>query len=206
MVKLKVEVMKKVKILAILFTIFLIGCFASARHSKPLRSDPEGFGDVKWGTEIAMLKNMEKVEQDKSSIPDLVWYTRKGDTLAMGKAKLKNVFYSFWMGKFDSVWIDFEDDENFETLKKELFERFGKVRGSEAPMEKTQRGARGEPSAMNRIEGFYTWWGRNTEVLLSYSRDRHKGTLTINSTMISEERRAYEKQKEKEQRLKERGF
>jgi hypothetical protein len=72
MVKLKVEAMKKVKILTILFTIFLIGCFASARHSKPLRSDPDGFMDIKWGTEIAMLKNMEKVEQDKSSIPDLV--------------------------------------------------------------------------------------------------------------------------------------
>jgi hypothetical protein len=206
MVKLKVEAMKKVKILTILFTIFLIGCFASAQHSKPLRSDPDGFKDIKWGTEIALLKNMEKVEQDKSSIPDLVWYTRKGDTLAIGKANLKTVFYSFWMGKFDSVWIDFEDDENFETLKKELFERFGKVRGAEAPMEKTQREARGEPSAMNRIEGFYAWWGRNTEVLFSYSRNRHKGTLTINSTIISEERRAYEKEKEKEQRLKERGF
>jgi hypothetical protein len=197
---------QKVEILAMLFTIFLIGCFASAHHSKPLRSDPDGFRDIKWGTEIAQLKDMEKVEQDKSSIPGLVWYTRKGDTLAMGKAKLRSVFYSFWMGKFDSVWIDFEDDENFETLKKELFERFGKVRGSEVPMEKTQRGARGAPSVMNGLEGFYAWWGRNTEVLLSYSRERHKGTLTINSTMISEERRAYEKQKEKEQRLKERGY
>jgi hypothetical protein len=200
------DLKQKVKVLAILFTVFLIGCFASAQHSKPSRSDPDGFRDIKWGTEIAMLKNMEKVKQDKSSIPDLVWYTKKGDTLAIGKAKLKTVFYSFWMGKFDSVWIDFEDDENFETLKKELFERFGKARAPEAPMEKTQRGARGEPSAMNRIEGFYAWWGRNTEVVLSYSRERHKGTLTMNSTMISEERRAYREQKETEQRLKERGF
>jgi hypothetical protein len=205
MVKLKVEGIKKVKILAILFAIFLIGCVASARHSKPLRSDPDGFGDIKWGTEIAMLKNMEKVEQDKSSIPDLVWYTRKGDTLAMGKAKLKNVFYSFWMGKFDSVWIDFEDDENFETLKKELFEQSGKVLESEELMKKTYERAWRGPSTIERADFFYGWWGKNTEMSLSYSKDRHMGTLYINSRIISEERRTYEKQKEKEKRLKERG-
>ena len=73
-------------------------------------------------------------------------------------------------------------------------------------MKKTPREARTEPSATKRAEGFYAWWGKKTEIVLSYSKDRHKGTLTINSTMISEERRAYEKEKEKEQRLKERGF
>jgi hypothetical protein len=206
MVKLKVGAIMRIKILTILFTIFLIGCFASSRPSKPLRSDPDGFRGIKWGTEISTLNDMEKVEKDQSSNSDLVWYTRKGDTLAIGQAKLENIFYSFWMGKFDSVWIDFEGDENFEVLKKESLERFGKVRGSEEPVEKTQRGARREPSAIKRPEGFYAWWGRNTEMVLSYSKDRHKGTLTINSTMISEERRAYEKQKEKEQKLKEMGL
>jgi hypothetical protein len=73
-------------------------------------------------------------------------------------------------------------------------------------MKKTQGGAKTEPSAIKREEGFCAWWGRNTEIVLSYSKDRHKGTLTINSTMISEERRAYEKQKEKEQKLKEIGL
>ena len=194
----------RIKILAILFTIFLIGCFASLRPSMP-PPDPDGFRGIKWGTEISTLKDMEEVEQDKSSGKDLVWCRRKGDTLAIGKAKLENIFYSFWMGEFESVWIDFEGDENFEALKKELLERFGEVRGSEEPMKKTQGGARTEPSTTKREEGFYAWWGRNTEVVLSYSKDRQKGTLTITSTMISEERRDFEKQKEKEQRLKERG-
>jgi hypothetical protein len=35
---------------------------------------------------------------------------------------------------------------------------------------------------------------------LSFSRDLHKGTLTINSIRIREERKDYEKQKEKEVR------
>ena len=199
MVKLKVEAMKKVKILAILFTIFLIGCFASARSSKP-RSNPDGFRGIKWGTEISTLKDLEKVEQDKSSDGDLVWYTRKGDTLAIGEAKLENIFYSFWMGNFEGVWIDFKGGENFEALKKALFEQFGKPLESEGSMEKMGKGAGRERSLTEGAGTFYAWWGKNTEVWLLYSKDRHKGTLTINSRMISEERRAYEKEKEKEKR------
>ena len=188
--------MKKDKVLAVVFSIFLIGCFASARPSKP-RLDPDGFRDIKWGTEISTLKDMEKAEQDKSSNPALVWYTRKGDTLAIGKANLENIFYSFWMGNFESVWIDFKGDENFETLKKELFEQFGKVLESEELMKKMDRRAGREPSTIKHGGEFYAWWRKNTEMTLSYSKDRHKGTLTINSKRMGEERRAYEKRKGK---------
>jgi len=203
MVKLKVEAMKKAKVLAIVFSIFLIGCFASTRSSKS-PSEPDGFRDIKWGTEITTLKGIEKADQDKSSEGDLVWYTRKGDTLAIGKAKLENISYSFWMGNFESVWIDFEGDENFETLKKELFERFGKVLESEELMKKMDKRVGEEPSTIGHAEQFYAWWGKKTEMTLSYSKGRHKGILYINSKMISEERRAYKKEKEKEKRLKER--
>jgi hypothetical protein len=184
------------RILTIVFTVFLISCFASTQPTKP-RSEPDGFRGIKWGTEISTLKDMEKVEQNKSSKSDLVWYTRKGDTLAIGKAKAKNIFYSFWMGSFESVWIDFEGDENFESFKKELFERFGEVFESDGVMKETHRGARREPSPIKGVEGFYAWWGRNTELLLSYSKDRHKGNLSINSRKVREERRAYEEEKEK---------
>jgi len=203
MLKLKVGTMKKAKVLAIVFSIFLIGCFASTRSSKS-PSEPDGFRSIKWGAEITTLKDMEKADQDKSSKSDLVWYTRKGDTLAIGKAKLENISYSFWMGNFESVWIDFEGDENFETLKKELFERFGKVLESEELMKKMDKRVGEEPSTIGHAEQFYAWWGKKTEMTLSYSKGRHKGILYINSKMISEERRAYEKQKEKEKRLKER--
>src|SRR4030042_2758970 len=203
MLKLKVAAMKKAEILAIVFSIFLIGCFASTRSSKS-PSEPDGFRSIKWGSEISTLKDMEKMKEDNSSKSDLVWYTRKGDTLAIGKAKLGNISYSFWMGNFESVWIDFEGDENFETLKKELFERFGNVLESEELMKKMDKRVGEEPSTIGYAEQFYAWWGKKTEMTLSYSKDRHKGILYINSRMISEGRRAYEKQKEKEKRLKER--
>jgi hypothetical protein len=201
----KAVAMKKVKVLAIAFSIFLTGCAGSTRHAK-LRLEPDGFRDIKWGTEISALGDMEKVEQNKSVNSDLAWYVRKGDTLAIGKAKLENIFYSFWMGNFESVWIDFKGDENFETLKKELFERFGKARESEGSMEKMGKGARRERLPTERARAFYAWWGEMTEIFLSYSQDRHKGTLTMNSRKIREERREYEKEKEKENRIKERGF
>ncbi len=205
MERLKVGAMKKVKVFTIAFSIFLMGCAGSTRHAKP-HAEPDGFGGVRWGTEISALGDMEKVEQDKSSNSDLAWYIRKGDTLAIGRAKFENIFYSFWMGSFESVWIDFKGDENFETLKKELFERFGKALESEELMKKMDREASRELLTIGHGEESYAWWGKKTEMLLSYSRDRHKGTLSINSRTIREERKSYEKQKEKEKKLKERGF
>jgi hypothetical protein len=196
MVKLKAEAMKKVKILAILFTLFLIGCFASARSSKP-RLDPDGFRGIKWGTEISTLKDLEKVKQDKSSDSDLVWYIRKEDTLAIGEAKLENIFYSFWLGNFESVWIDFKGEDNFEAIKKELVEQFGKPLSSEGIMKKMGERTGRELSPTERAGIFYAWWGKNTEMWLSFSEDLHKGTLTINSVRIREERKDYKKQKKK---------
>jgi hypothetical protein len=192
----KAGVTEKAKILAVVCSIFLAGCFASTRSSK-LRADLDGFRDIKWGTEISTLKDMEKVESDRASRPDLVWYTRKGDLLTIGRAKLESIYYSFWMGAFEGVWIGFEGDENFEALKKELFERFGKVLESEELIQKMEGEAGREPSTIKHAEEFYAWWGKNMEMTLSYSKSRRQGTLLINSKKISEERRAYEKQKRK---------
>jgi len=197
--------MGKVKVLAIGFSIFLIACAGSSKHAKP-GSEPDGFRGIRWGTEISALGDMEKVEQDQSSNSDLAWYRRKGDTLTIGNAKLETIFYSFWMGNFESVWIDFKGDENFESLKKELFERFGKALETEELIRKMDRWGSKESTMGGHGDEFYAWWGKNAEMSLSYSKDRHKGALSIHSRAIREERKAYERQKEKEKRSKERGF
>jgi hypothetical protein len=64
-------------------------------------------------------------------------------------------------------------------------------------MKKMDGEAGREPATIRHAEEFYAWWGKNTEMTLSYSRDRHKGALNLNSKRMSEERRAYEKQKGK---------
>jgi hypothetical protein len=104
------------------------------------------------------------------------------------------------MGKLESVWIDFRGDENFETLKKELFERFGKVLEAEELLRKTDKDGWRERSTTKQAGEFYGWWGNVTEMALSYSKDRHKGTLCVNSRMMREERRAYGKERDKEKR------
>jgi hypothetical protein len=195
---------RKVKILSILFSLFLMGCAVPIRSSKP-HPEQTGFRGIKWGTEISALTGMEKVEEEKSPSSDLVWYAKRGDTLAIGKAKLRNIFYAFWLGNFESVWIDFEGDDNFETLKRELFQQYGKVLESAEIMENMKKKTRTEPLRIEQRGEFYAWEGKETEMSLSYSKDRHVGTLSMNSRKISEERRGYEKQKEKEERLKGKG-
>ena len=196
--------MRKLKVFTIGFCILLIGCAGSNGYNKS-HPEPDGFRGIKWGAEISTLKDMERVAQGKSSDADVAWYTRKGDTLDIGRAKLEKIFYSFWMGNFESVWIDFKGDENFEALKKELFDRYGKAIESEELVKRTEKRGEREPSTRAHAEQFYAWWGKNADMSLSYSKDRHSGTLYINSKMMTEERRTYEKQKEKEKRLKEEG-
>jgi hypothetical protein len=175
---------RKLKIIGIVFSLFLISCSAPVRPSNPY-PEQTGFRGIMWGTEVSSLADMEKVEEEKSSGSDLVWYTKKEDPLTIGKAKLKGIFYGFWMGTLESVWVDFEGDENLEALKNELFAQFGKVPESVKP--------------------FYAWGDRETEMTLSYSRDRQRGTLSIISRRVSGERRGYRKQKEIEERLRKRG-
>lgn len=197
--------MKKVNILIILFTLFLIGCHGFIRSSKP-RLEPNGFRDIKWGTEISTLKGMEKVEQGKSSHSGTVWYERKGDELAMGKGKFENIFYSFWMGNFESVWIDIKGKKNFEAVKEELFKQFGKSLELDERMKNVDNIEGREQPATHHDGELYSWWGKNADMLLIYSKEDDKGTLTISSRKVSEERSAYEEQREKEERLKGRGF
>ena len=190
--------MNKVGILSIVFAIILIGCSVPVRSSK-LHPDPEGFKDMKWGTDIATLKDMEKVDLDSPSNKDIAWYKRKGEILAIGKAKIESTFYSFWMGSFESVWIDFEGDDNFGALRKELFEVYGKV--PESGELKDNRGRQ-----IEQTDQIYTWEGENTEVFLFYSKIRHKGNLNLNSKKISEDRRVYETERKREETLKEKGL
>ena len=189
--------MRKVWILSILFTLVLIGCSGSVQSLKS-HPDPDGFKNIRWGTDISTITDMEKVKLDNPSNKNVVWYARKGEILTLGKAEIESIFYSFWMGSFEGVWIDFEGGENLEALKKELFKAYGKVPDSGELKDK--RGMQ-----IEQADEFYSWKGENTEVFLFYSKIRHKGNLTLNSRKIGEERRAYEKEKKKEERLKDKG-
>src|SRR3990170_3555444 len=63
--------------------------------------EPDGFRDIKWGTDIETLKDMKfKGDYESSKI-----YTRENDRLRVGVAEVDSVEYFFWKGKFHEVDI-----------------------------------------------------------------------------------------------------
>ena len=176
------KAMKKIKIstLASLFCILLIYGFALAQKEPDLNnfkpgSEPDGFRDIKWGTDISTLKDMILKEEDPNGL--LKIYRRKGDILEIGAAKLKSIGYCFWQGKLIEVLIQTEDFSG-ENLKNACFEKFG-------------QGAK-----MSRHPEDYRWDGKMALIVLSISAN--KGVLLIQSQEIARQQEVYERQKAKE--------
>lgn len=88
-------------------------------------SKPDGFRDIKWGTDISTLQGMKRffrqVEYEGIKI-----YTKKDEILFIGRAKPKRIEYGFWKGKFCSLLIRIEGYENWLALKETVFEKFGR--------------------------------------------------------------------------------
>jgi len=152
-------------------------------------SEPNGFRDIKWGTNVSSTKGMEFLRRDwgfNLPVPegmkaDAV-YRRKSDLLVIGKAKLRKIEYFFWGGQFYRVSIDFIGDENWINLRHELFELFGEM----------------------PIGDFtYGWMGQITGIVLSYEKAKRTGWVMMVSQQLNEQRQLYLKEWGKEKRLRE---
>jgi hypothetical protein len=151
---------------------FVVGIFGCAQKStsgfKP-NTEPDGFAGIKWGTEFSEVKS-EMVESRSISDPaepDVkikIYYTQKADNLKMGEAQLDKIEYVFWRGKFAEVRINATGPEDFNHLKKFLFEKYGTV---------------------NKSRGAYFWDGSVTQIALRYEEPTKPSLLTIASTKIA---------------------
>jgi hypothetical protein len=83
----------------------------------------------------------------------------------MGEAQLDKIEYAFWKGKFSEVQITATGPENFNHLKKFLFEKYGTVEKS--------------------TQGLYSWNGPVTRIALRYDESAKTSLLTISSTTIT---------------------
>ena len=104
----------------------------------------------------------------KKGEPDVkikIFYTRKGDNLKMGEAQIDKIEYGFWKGKFAEGYITSTGSENFNQLKKFLFEKYGTVDKS--------------------AQGLYSWNGPVTRIALRYDEPTKTSLLTISSTTIT---------------------
>jgi hypothetical protein len=151
------------------FVMGIFGCTQkSATGFKP-NSEPNGFAGIKWGTEFSETKS-DMVELGSTSDPAepnvkiKIFYTKKGDDLKMGEAQLDKMEYVFWRGKFAEVRINATGPENFDRLKKFLFEKYGTV---------------------NKFQGAYSWEGSITRIALRYDEPTKPCLLTIASTQLA---------------------
>jgi hypothetical protein len=152
---------------------FVVGVFSCTQKStspfKP-NSEPEGFAGIKWSTEFPevksdMVESRSIVNPTEPDVKIKIYYTKKGDNLKMGEAQLDKIEYAFWKGKFSEVQITAAELENFNHLKKFLFEKYGTVDKS--------------------TQGLYSWNGPVTRIALRYDEPTKTSSLTISSTTIT---------------------
>jgi hypothetical protein len=155
-------------ILAFMMGIF--GCIQKSTSGFKPNSEPDGFAGIKWEAEFSEVKSdmMESRNISEPTTPDVkikIYYTKKGDNLKMGEAQIDKIEYGFWKGKFGEVQITATGPENFNQLKKFLFEKYGTVDKS--------------------TQGLYSWNGPVTRIALRYDEPTKTSLLTISSTTIT---------------------
>ena len=156
----------------IILLSFLVGIFGCGQKStsgfKP-NSEPDGFAGIKWNTpfeevksEMAEVRNISDPAEPNVKIK--IYYIKKGDPLRLGEAQPDKIEYVFWRGKFAEARITATGQENFDRLKKFLFENYGTV---------------------SKSQGAYFWDGSVTQIFLKYDEPAKPLLLTITSTSIA---------------------
>jgi len=144
--------------------------FAELNNYKP-ESEPDGFRDIKWGTDISTLPSMVydgrfNVDYKGGNICKLDCYRRKEDKLQIGEAKVEGILYVYHKNKFGGVLIEIKGWENFNIIKAEMEKKFGK--------------------AWRPYESKETWWWPRG-VAMEYNKALGRGSLTIFSQKFYEE-------------------
>ena len=93
-------------ILGILIIVFWMSGYSLSQPLNNFKpgSEPDGFGDIKWGTDLSTLKNM-KFSRTDPSYGGIDVYLRLGQVSRIGGASLKNIEYLFWKRIFSGVRI-----------------------------------------------------------------------------------------------------
>jgi len=170
------------KVLMVFFGFLLVCSFAFAEWQLGYGksgTEPDGFRDIKWGTDISTLPDMEYVRTDPS-YGGVKRYIRKGDKLQLGAAKLERIAYGFWKRKFCNVLIYTKGFTNWYGLKETTFEKFGKGHQDNEFIEE------------------YGWFGTKTWMRLEYNEFSEEGMLWMQSVEIKKQMEEWQKQKAKE--------
>ncbi len=106
-------VQKRRDLLAITPVIIVVSLFIMAADvwgdcgifgcpEEALQAEPGEFNGLRWGQPLGDLKGMKFTAYDAYN-PGELYYTREGDLLQLGDAKLQYVQYGFWRGMYSSL-------------------------------------------------------------------------------------------------------
>jgi hypothetical protein len=183
--------MKTVKMVIILFGLFFAGsAFAQSFKSG---SEPNGFRNVKWGTELSTFSGMKyyKTSTAGGSYPvdqsdsireiHLNIYLKMGDKLRIEGTKVKRIEYGFWNEKFFEVTITTEGFRNWVSLQKAISGKYGEGKAVKFHSYRALG-----------FEGFeetewHIWLGKITEMELLYDGSSQIGELWMGSTVLREQ-------------------
>ena len=110
-------------LLMLFFCIFLASC---SNNSFKEGSEPDGFRNIKWGTNLRLLENMKHIGNRDDFGEVIALYIRMDDELIVGGAALEKIEYSFWNNKFFEVSLGTGGYRKCAALKESAIERFGK--------------------------------------------------------------------------------
>lgn len=163
--------MKTVKGWMVVLNLFLISNFVFAGYKRG--SEPDGFRDIKWGTDLSGLTGMTLDQTGMNMFREyidinLIFYTRRNDNLQIDGARVGNIGYGFYKEKFYDVLIVIDGVENFEELKNVLKQKFGK----------------GEHL---NVFNCWHWSGKRTIMFLKYSKSLNQGVFCMTSTKIQKQ-------------------
>jgi hypothetical protein len=194
------EAIKTVKIAIIFFTlVFASSVFAQSFKSG---SEPNGFRNAKWGTELSTLRGMKyyKTSRAGGSSPVgqgglpreffLEIYSKIGDELRVEGVEVESIKYGFWKGKFCEVTITTKGFGDWVSLKKAIVGKFGE--GKELKFCPTIDFVGIEENE------YYIWLGKITEMELLYNENPPTRQLWMGSAELRE--KAFKEDEQKRRR------
>lgn len=154
--------MKKLYFLLIVLILFQL----STIDLNAFQNEPKDFRGIPWGTNIKDIPEMTFSSAFKGG----EYYVRKNDLLKMRDANIEEITYGFYNGKLQHIFMRFKGYDNYNILKRVLFDNFGSVR--------------------RRLEGYedYDWNGEYVEITFSYTKSDDRGYIIFSYLPLKKEK------------------
>lgn len=153
---------------AVRASVCVLAGFLGAVPALAYQNEPIGFRGINWGTPVEGAIADLTLEHTEG---DTTRYSRAGDQMTIGEAKLRSVWYEFAKGRFSSGVVMSEE-------------------GSNRAMIAAFRAQFGQGFKRNRFIDDYLWSGAQTNIFLSCSSVRRTCMAQVSSSVLDAEDRA----------------